>query len=106
MLRVSLTGICPNNKTPIVGLYIRKNTEKALIFRITRHPIFRIEFIPDRICPVNQSRNQGSRYPEFRLTRPHCITLSCLEHCLEHNRLPANAPFKVIFRDVIGVVKS
>ena len=30
-------------------------------------------YIPDRICPVNESRKQGSRYQEFRLTRPHCI---------------------------------
>ena len=28
--------------------------------------------IPDRNRPDNESPNQGSRYPEFRLTRPYC----------------------------------
>jgi len=29
---------------------------------------------PDRICPVNKTQNLGSRYLEFRIMRPHCIS--------------------------------
>jgi len=29
-------------------------------------------FMPDKICPVNKTPYFGSRYPEFRITRPHC----------------------------------
>ncbi len=45
-------------------LDIRTNSGLALNF-----------YIPDRICPVNETPFLGSRYPEFKITRPHCINI-------------------------------
>ena len=63
--RVSVSGICPDNETPVLGLDIRKNTGLALTFRITRPLRFRIEFvrltkhkIRGLVC-----RNSGERDP-------------------------------------------
>ena len=35
--------------------------------------------IPDRNRRVNESQNKGSRYPEFRLTRPYCTIMLTTE---------------------------